>query len=223
MPTSLAIHTSIGTGPRKLPPHFRNNAVGGGSIEIDPSPSMWKEIRMTIRGNTWIAMAGSSVLTAALMFSLGANQPSPQQDGPPPGAAALSGDALMAGLKQTEGCLGIDAGQWQSGKRTIIAWFEDKAAVQRWYYSNAHKGAMKAFAPDAENDTRPLGHVPNDTGPIMVLATLTMSDKPPAEGINMPVSQISIELFKPLPGGAYIGGRLAPETFKVPHMRNLTP
>jgi hypothetical protein len=39
----------------------------------------------------------------------------------------------------------------------------------------------------------------------------------------MPISQISIEMYTPLPGGAAVNGRLAPEGFNIPHFRNLDP
>ena len=82
-----------------------------------------------------------------------------------------------------------------SGKQTIIAWFKDKNSVLRWYYSDMHEGVISAFMSDADDTHKPMAHVPDDTGPIMVMATLTMTDKPQFEGLSIPVSQISIELF----------------------------
>jgi len=133
-----------------------------------------------------------------------------------------AGPDLVAGLRNTPGCLGVETGQMASGKQSIFAWFESKNAVRRWYYSDTHEQAMTMFTPDFEGGD-PLAHVADDEGPILVIATLTMSDKPHFDGLHLPVSQISIELFKPLPGGAYLGGRLSPATFNVPHMRDLTP
>ena len=56
----------------------------------------------------------------------------------------------------------------------------------------------------------------------MVIASLTFSDRPQIDGIPIPISQISIEVYQAAPGGAYINGKLAPESFKVEHMKNLT-
>ena len=148
--------------------------------------------------------------------------PDPKAPAPKAPDPGYSGLKLIEGLKKTEGCLGVDAGQWMSGKRTIIAWFKDKKAVLRWYYSEEHQEAMTLFTEGAEKH-KPLAHVPDDGKPIMVMATLTLAKKPAFEGLNLPVSQISIELFAPLPGGAHAGGRLAPPTFEVPHMRDYTP
>lgn len=40
-------------------------------------------------------------------------------------------------------------------------------------------------------------------------------------GVGLPISGISIELHRPLPGGAYFSSRFAPEGVRVPHMRDL--
>jgi hypothetical protein len=42
-----------------------------------------------------------------------------------------------------------------------------------------------------------------------------MSGTPTADS-PFPVSQIAIELYKPLPGGLAAGGRFSPATMKVP-------
>jgi len=57
--------------------------------------------------------------------------------------------------------------------------------------------------------------VPDDGSPVMAIASLTMAGAPTAEQ-PFPVSQIAIELYKPLPGGLAAGGRFAPSTMKVP-------
>ena len=52
---------------------------------------------------------------------------------------------------------------------------------------------------------------------------LTISDKPQIEGTTMPISQISIELYKPVTGGIFFGSRFAPEGLKVKGMKDYTP
>lgn len=128
------------------------------------------------------------------------------------------GDSLVAGLLASPGCLGADACRWNSGKSSIIGWFEDKDAVIAWYDSTMHERLMEPMGGASDE---PLAHVPDDQGPIMILATITPSARPEIEGFPAPISQISIEMFAPLPGGAYINGRLAPEGFEVEHMRDL--
>ncbi len=129
---------------------------------------------------------------------------------------------LVGGLKAVRGCLGVEQARTASGKNVIFAWFEDKQAVLRWYYSDTHQHAMKMLLADRKPDP-PLQGVPDDVGPILAIASLTFSDKPQYEGASMPISQISIELYKPLTGGIFLGSRFAPEGLKVNGMKDYTP
>jgi uncharacterized membrane protein len=126
------------------------------------------------------------------------------------------GPDLVGGLKATAGVLGVDTAQTSSGKQVIFAWFEDKQAVLNWYYSETHQTAMRMFAPGGASDRAPLAHVKDDSGPIMVIASLTLVDTPQVGGVNLPISQIAIELYAPLPGGLAAGGKFAPAVLNVP-------
>ncbi|MBM3818603.1 MAG: hypothetical protein FJW14_06245 [Acidimicrobiia bacterium] len=126
------------------------------------------------------------------------------------------GPDLVAGLKATPGVLGVDTAQTSGGKQVIFAWFENKQAVLNWYYSGTHQQAMRLFAPGGASDRAPLAHIKDDSGPIMAIASLTIVDTPQVGGVSLPVSQIAIELYAPLPGGLAAGGRFAPATLKVP-------
>lgn len=133
------------------------------------------------------------------------------------GASGGGGDLgamLEAALLATEGCHGVEQASLASGKAVIMAWFEDKAALERWYYSPVHQRFTGGTRNDLTGDAAPMAHVPHDV-PVLVLATIT-----PKAGAANPfdVDQISIELFTPLPGGAMLGGRLTPMAIKVPHM-----
>jgi hypothetical protein len=124
---------------------------------------------------------------------------------------------LVGELKKTPGVLGVDAARTMSGKYVIFAWFENKKAVVDWYYSPTHMGVMKAFAGPGPY-RKPLEHVKDDKTPILVIASLTMAEKPKFAEIKLPVSQIAIELYQPTPGGAALGGRFAPQTVKVENL-----
>lgn len=146
-----------------------------------------------------------------------------------PGPASQRGDGggfpdLVGGLKQVEGCLGVETARTANGKNLIFAWFEDKKAVQRWYYGEMHQGVLDMMSGDDEYvGVQPLAYVADDAGPIMVVTSITMAEKPSFDGIPLPISQIAIELYQALPGGAFLGGTFAPDTARVPHMKNLTP
>src|SRR4051794_37031977 len=121
---------------------------------------------------------------------------------------------LVAALKATPGCLGVETAQTASGKSVIFAWFEDKKAALKWYYSDTHQEVVKRFFPDAKRTAKPLADVPDDSGPILAIASVTLTAKPSKEN-PLPFRQIAIELYRPLGGGLAIGGRFSPDKMKV--------
>jgi hypothetical protein len=129
---------------------------------------------------------------------------------------------LAAGLKATPGCLGVESARTASGKQVIFAWFENKKAVLKWYHSDMHQQVMKQFFAGRDYK-KPLKDVPDDSGPIMAIASITFTDKPRFKETPLPIKQISIELYQPVGGGIFLGGRFAPEGLKVPKMRDYTP
>ena len=134
----------------------------------------------------------------------------------PPANDGLKGfPDLVAGLKATPGCLGVETARTASGKAVIFAWFEDKKAALAWYSSDTHRQVMKRFLPDFRSGRKPLADVPDDSGPILAIASVTPNDKPTKDDPS-PFRQIAIELYQPLGGGLAIGGRFAPEKMKVP-------
>ena len=125
---------------------------------------------------------------------------------------------LVAALKATPGCLGIETAKTDSGKQVIFAWFEDKKAALKWYYSDTHKAVIKQFFPNRKLSDNPLAGVPDDGGPIMAVASVTVNEERTKENPR-PFKQIAIELYKPLRGGLSLGGRFAPDKMKVPAPR----
>jgi hypothetical protein len=129
---------------------------------------------------------------------------------------------LVGALKATPGCLGVETAQTASGKSVIFAWFENKEAALKWYYSDTHREVMKRFFPDRKPARKPLADVPDDSGPIMAVASITLTAKPSKEN-PLPYRQIAIELYQPLGGGISIGGRFAPDKMKMPPPRDGQP
>lgn len=153
--------------------------------------------------------------TSALLIAAGAQ---PQRPDAGPNPTQDMGQKLIAGLLSTEGCLGVENPRFSDGRRSIMAWFENKAAAERWYYSDTHQFFLKSVG---SGDHKPLEFVADENAPILVIATIDFAGQPATNG-PIPFSAISVELYTPLPGGAYINKRLAPEGVNVPHMRNLT-
>jgi hypothetical protein len=83
-----------------------------------------------------------------------------------------------------------------------------------WYQSDMHTGVMNKFFPN-RSDREPLAGIPDDSGPIMAIASITFSDKAKFDNTTLPISQIAIELYSPVPGGLTMGGRFAPDSLKV--------
>src|SRR5829696_556269 len=80
---------------------------------------------------------------------------------------------LVAGLKATPGCLGVEIAQTTSGKSVIFAWFENKAAVLNWYNSPMHQALLSQYSAGRRRPGGPLAGVP-DEGPVLAIASLTM-------------------------------------------------
>lgn len=129
---------------------------------------------------------------------------------------------LAAGLRATPGCLDVKATALNGGKMlTIFAWFENKAAVNAWYKSPMHQDAMKKFFPNFPGGGEALAGFKDDKSPLLVVATVTPSDKQGVAGSNLAISQIAIEIYTPVPGGLAFNGGFGPEAMKVPGLRRL--
>jgi len=153
------------------------------------------------------------------------HEPHARQDAPPQDSAEQGGfPDLVAGLTATPGCLGVETAQTSSGKNVVFAWFEDKKAALRWYYSDMHEQVMKQLFPHEAEEHEGLEHDPManvpDGVPILTIASITMADKPHFEASTLPISQIAIEMYTPVPGGIYLGGTFAPEGLEVEGLEN---
>lgn len=145
-------------------------------------------------------------------------------------AAAFSG--IVDAIKQTPGCLGVDAAQTASGKQVIFAWFKNREAVLDWYYSDEHQKLMAMLGDEAQTSD-PLANVAEGEGPLMCVAAVTWAkpDAAPksAEGSGdykpqIPISQISVEVFKPVTVAKTFNGAFSPaEALLQPEMAEATP
>ena len=124
---------------------------------------------------------------------------------------------LGKGLMETSGCLGVESFQVKSGKQVVIAaWFENRKAMERWYFSDMHQGAMKKFFPTMGQGKKPFAAFKDETSPMLVIASVTPGSKPIGNGSQLAVDQIAIEGYAPIPGGVAFGGTFSPASLKVP-------
>ncbi|MCH8830211.1 MAG: hypothetical protein IID45_11600 [Planctomycetes bacterium] len=146
----------------------------------------------------------------ALSFSADEKPAKPKnvkRQGPFPG--------LLAAVKKSPGCLGVESAVTASRKNVLFVWFKDKKSAIAWYNSKYHQTILAKFFPKAAVRRSPLKNVPDNAGPILAIASFTFSDKPKVKGTKLPMSQIAIELYAPLQGGLAIGGTFAPKGVKA--------
>ncbi|MBL9150750.1 MAG: hypothetical protein JNM94_18845 [Phycisphaerae bacterium] len=108
----------------------------------------------------------------------------------------------LAALRQSPGCLSAEAGQ-VGQKRAIFAMFRDKAATVEWYRSSAHQTLVDQVRFYRQGEHDPLAHVPDGTGPILVIASMTPTN-PDTHGGSSQL--LAVELFTPLDAGVRFGG-----------------
>ncbi len=152
------------------------------------------------------ALVGTSAVSAL-------NPPPPQQSG----YSIADFPDLGKGIAETPGCLGVSTlTQDRSQKQIIAAWFENRKAMERWYYSPMHTGAMSKFFPRLGKSTKPFAAFTDEKAPMLVIASVTPGDKPVGNGSELKVAQIAIEAYTPVPGGVAFGGTFAPSKMEIP-------
>lgn len=117
---------------------------------------------------------------------------------------------LPEALAKTPGCLGVETAHTQSGKLTIFAFFENKAACKAWYDSQLHQRLSSMADIDAGENYEPLGGIPDDV-PIMTVASVTLK-KDPQPGA-MPFDSIAIEMYTPMKKALVVNHGFAPDGF----------
>lgn len=135
---------------------------------------------------------------------------------------------LVAAIESVEGCLGVHTARSHDGSELIMAWFEDRAAVLRWYDHSYHRQLLRdAGRPE---DGVAAEHFGNDVGPILVIASVAYPARRGALDASMfddPVAgrpeRFSVEYYTPLPGGAFMERPFAPNAVKerIPGIRDV--
>jgi tetratricopeptide (TPR) repeat protein len=97
---------------------------------------------------------------------------------------------FLAKLEQQPGLLGVHALSSidNKGMLVILTWWENKKALNDWFYSETHQGIIGEFYGKAQAASGPVG------------------SQTPTGGMG----QVGIELFTSLPGGMAYGGGLRP-------------
>lgn len=98
--------------------------------------------------------------------------------------------SFLAKLEKQPGLLGVHALSSidNRGMLVILTWWENKKALNDWFYSETHRGIISQFYGSARPESGPVG------------------SQTPTGGMG----QVGIELFTALPGGMVFGGGLTP-------------
>lgn len=168
---------------------------------------------------TWIGL-GAVIIAVVATASLAQDPPASRPAGDSGTAAGKVsrnfGINLLEGLKATPGCLGVESANTSSGKNVIFAWFKDKKAVLAWYNSEMHNRAKAHFFPDADPKYVPLAGVPDDSGPLLLIASMKL---PKGGGDGTPqLPEFSIDTLTPVTAGTTTspdGGFTPPEFRKI--------
>lgn len=178
------------------------------------------------------ALGASAVLLFFGATIVSAAQPSMAQQGDAPEdrieQAHAASARLIGEIRSVDGCLGAHSARTHDGVELIMAWFEDRAAVLRWFEHPYHRKLLR----DAG---RPEDHVAaeyfgDDVRPILVIASVAYDDPPGAVGASMfddPAAgrptRFAVEYYTPLPGGAYMIEPFAPwpAAEQVPQLRDV--
>jgi heme-degrading monooxygenase HmoA len=167
------------------------------------------------------AYAALGLLLAGLYAGLAVadDKPAPAKPESPPGASSKEGyqkvsEQMLKALQESPGCLGVETARTSSGKQVVFAFFENKKAVLKWYYSPTHRELIEMLGTKYDGKRAPLKGVPDDV-PVMAVAALSFGGKAASPNLGIPVSQISIEIFTPATGGLTIGGGFTPDAFRA--------
>jgi hypothetical protein len=97
---------------------------------------------------------------------------------------------FLAKLEKQPGLLGVHALSSidNRGMLVILTWWENKKALNDWFYSETHQSIIGEYYGKAQRAAGPVG------------------SGTPTGGMG----QVGIELFTPLPGGRVYGGGLMP-------------
>lgn len=171
-----------------------------------------------------IAVFGAGIAVGLGAFQLTSADHAPDQDPKPAAQTVRDFPDLVSGLRATPGCIDVKVGNIHAGKTQVIyAWFKNKKSVNSWYHSDMHRGAMKKFFPAMQAQDEVLAGWKDDQSPVLIVASVTPSDKPHFKDSNLAISQIAIEMYTPLPGGIQFGGGFAPKDLDVKGMSRINP
>ncbi len=135
---------------------------------------------------------------------------------------------IISSMKSVDGVYDVHTARSHDGVELIMAWFENRDAVLRWFNHPYHRKLLRdAGRPE---DGVAAQHFGNDVGPILIIASVAYHNQPASlEGSMFDdpdgrrPTRFSVEYYVPLAGGAYMSETFAPTavTANIPGMRDV--
>jgi heme-degrading monooxygenase HmoA len=129
----------------------------------------------------------------------------------PPETHFVAVHQIFEVLRAIPGCRGVELAHSESGRHSILAWFEDKEALANWYYSDFHKNLQRTYYPE-EIPGPLLANVPYRGGPIIAIASFGLDEKMDPAAPMLAIRDITVDLFSPLSADTLLGTKVNGES-----------
>lgn len=116
---------------------------------------------------------------------------------------------IFDALRSIPGCLGWSWPIANPGTIRSSLGSRTKDALVRWYYSSFHKNLQSTYFPE-ETPGEPLAHVFYPGGPIVAIASFTLTHEMEPASPMLSLEEITVELFSPLSADTLLGTALDP-------------
>jgi hypothetical protein len=122
----------------------------------------------------------------------------------PPEKHFVAVHQIFEALRAIPGCQGVELAHSESGRHSILAWFEDKEALANWYFSDFHKNLQRTYFP-AETPGPFLSGVAYRGGPIVAVASFGLDEDMDPAAPMLSLRDITVDLFSPLSADTLLG------------------
>jgi hypothetical protein len=116
---------------------------------------------------------------------------------------------IVDALRSIPGCRAVELAHTESGRHTILAWFEDWQGLLRWYRSDFHRRLQATYFPDY-TPGEPLADVATPDGPLVAAASLTLDPAMDPAAEMLRIDDLTVEVYTPLSADSLLGANLGP-------------
>ena len=161
------------------------------------------------------AFSGCALALAGLAAPPAAHAGAGESDSARIERAQAASARLVAEIESVEGNLGVKTARTHDGVELIMAWFEDKPAVLRWFNHDYHRKLLRDS--NRPEDGVAAKYFGDHVGPILVIASVAYAQAPGAldgsmfdDPVGRKPTRFAVEYYTPLAGGAFFIEPFAP-------------